>query len=113
MIGIDIEQIKRFEHWNDEGFERVFSKGEIEYAKTFVNSIEHFCGFFCVKEAFAKAVDNEVHYTEIEVIHNEEGKPFINMTPYIKSILREHGFEKLDISISHSKDYAVAIVLAS
>ena len=91
MLGIDIERIDRFEHWNEEGFKRIFSKNEIEYANKFENNLEHFCGFYCVKEAFVKALDDDgIAFTEIEVLHTESGKPYLNITPYIKSILKEH-----------------------
>ena len=113
MIGVDIENIKRFENWNEEGFKRIFSEKEIEYANGFVNNIEHFCGFYCVKEAFVKALDDDaINFTQIEVLHNENGKPYINRTKYIESILREHHLNILEVSISHTKDYAVAVVLA-
>ncbi|MCQ2564884.1 MAG: holo-ACP synthase [Clostridia bacterium] len=112
MIGVDIEQIERFANWSEEGFKRVFSPAEIEYAKQFGNSLEHFCGFFCVKEAFVKVLDNPgIVYSQIEVLHTESGKPYINRTPYINSLLKEHFYNKLEISISHSKDYACATVL--
>ena len=112
MIGIDIEKINRFDHWTDEGFERIFSKNEIEYCNSYENKLEHFCGFFCVKEAFVKALgDTGLHYSEIEVLHDEEGKPYINKTHYINSILREHFKSRIEISISHCKEYATAVVL--
>lgn len=112
MIGIDIENISRFEHFTEEGFKRIFSEKEIEYCAQFENRLEHFCGFFCVKEAFVKALDDTaINYTQIEVLHNENGKPYINITPYIFSILREHFKSRIEISISHCKDYATAVVL--
>lgn len=112
MIGIDIEKINRFEHWNEEGFKRIFSEKEIEYTNRFENKLEHFCGFFCVKEAFVKALgDDSIHYSEIEVLHNENGKPYVNQTPYINSILKEHFKSRIEISISHCKEYATAVVL--
>ena len=112
MIGIDIEKINRFENWEEEGFKRVFSEKEIEYAKQFENSLEHFCGFFCVKEAFVKALDDDgISYNQIEVLHTENGKPYINQTKYINSILREHFKSRVEISISHCKEYATAVVL--
>ena len=41
----------------------------------------------------------------------ESGKPYINVTPFIQSVLREHFKSRIDISISHCKDYATAVVL--
>lgn len=112
MIGIDIEKINRFELWDEGGFKRIFSENEIRYANQFTNNLEHFCGFFCVKEAFVKAIgDSGLHYSEIEVLHDENGKPYINQTKYINSILREHFKSRIEISISHCKEYATAVVL--
>ena len=112
MIGIDIEKINRFEHWTDEGFKRIFSEKEIEYCNQFENKLEHFCGFYCVKEAFVKALDDTaIAFNEIEVLHNENGKPYINITNHINSILREHFKSRVEVSISHCKEYATAVVL--
>ena len=41
MVGIDIERIDRFEHWNEEGFKRIFSELEIEYANKLVSQIKN------------------------------------------------------------------------
>lgn len=112
MIGVDIERIDRFEHFTQAGYERIFSKKEIEYASQFENSLEHLCGFYCVKEAFVKALDDDaIVFKDIEVLHTESGKPYINRSPFIESILREHHRHLLDISISHCREYAVAVVL--
>jgi phosphopantetheine--protein transferase-like protein len=112
MIGIDMEKISRFENFTDEGYKRIFSEKEIEYVNQFENKLEHFCGFFCVKEAFVKALDDTgISYNKIEVLHNENGKPYINVTPYIYSILREHFKSRVEVSISHCREYATAVVL--
>ena len=112
MIGIDMEKIDRFEHWTEEGLKRIFTKNEIEYASQFENNLEHFCGFFCVKEAFVKALDDDgIAFNEIEVLHTESGKPYINQTRYINAILKEHFKSRIEISISHCKEYATAVVL--
>ena len=107
MIGIS-----RFENWTDEGYKRIFSEKEIEYANQFENKLEHLCGFYCVKEAFVKALDDDgIAFNEIEVLHLESGKPYINQTRYINSILREHFKSRIELSISHCKEYATAVVL--
>ena len=112
MIGIDMEKIDRFENWTEEGLKRIFTKKEIEYAFQFENKLEHFCGFFCVKEAFVKALDDDtLNYSQIEVLHTESGKPYINITPYIQATLKEHFKSRIEISISHCKESATAVVL--
>ncbi len=112
MIGIDIEKINRFEHWTDEGYKRIFTDNEIAYARSYENYLERFCGFYCVKEAFVKALDDDrIIFSKVEILHNENGKPYINRTPYINEIIRDHFANKIEVSISHCKDYAVAVVL--
>lgn len=106
-----MENVDRFEHWAENEFKRIFTENEIKYARDFYNSAEHFCGFFCVKEAFVKALGEKgLIYSDIEVLHDDEGKPYINRTPYIKSLLRERFCNKIDISISHCKGQAIAVV---
>lgn len=113
MIGIDIENINRFEHWTEQGFKRIFSQNEIDYANQFENKLEHFCGFYCVKEAFVKALDDDgISFNQIEVLHTESGKPYLNITHYIEQIMKEHFVHRIEISISHAKDFATAVVLA-
>ena len=112
MVGIDIEKINRFEHWTKEGYARIFTDEEISYAMQFENYLERFCGFFCVKEAFIKAIDDDsIVYKEIEVLHTDTGKPYIKRTEYINELLKGKHKSTIDISISHCKEYAVAIVI--
>ena len=112
MVGIDIEKNTRFDDWTDEGLRRVFSDSEIEYTEQFVNKSEHFCGFYCVKEAIVKALDDDsISFKKFEILHTESGKPYINLTDYVKAVLREHNRHVIDISISHAKDYSTGIAM--
>ncbi len=116
MIGVDIEVTDRFLAWTDKECSRIFTKKEMEYAKQYVNVAEHLCGYFCVKEAFVKALDNpEIEYKKIEVLHTNTGKPYINLTKYVKDLIAkkelDDGLFNVEISISHCKGYATAVVL--
>jgi len=66
--------------------------------------IEFLAGRFAAKEAFSKAagtgIGKELSFLDIEIETDELGKPFI-----VKPDLHAH------ISISHSRDYAVAQVI--
>ena len=96
MLGIDLENVSRFEGWTDSQFERVFSKAEIEYANKFENKLSHFCGFYCVKEALVKALDNKkLKYNQIEVLHTRSGKPYLNLNSYLKTIFKANNFPSL------------------
>ncbi len=111
MLGIDIEQVDRFNSWNTKQLERIFTEKEIEYASKQKNSAQHFCGFYCVKEAFIKAVDNKkIKYKNIEVLHTNSNKPYINLNNEIIKILNTNKKKEIEISISHTASYAVAVV---
>lgn len=112
MIGIDVEDVSRFKLWKTENFARLFTGAEIAYAQKFKNSAEHFCGFYCVKEAFVKATGGQpLDFKQIEVLHTETGKPYINKTDYILSVLKKTNLTGVEVSISHTKSIATAIVV--
>ena len=53
---------------------------------------------------------SEKERAQIEILHKESGKPYINITPYLRKILREKFVEDIDVSISHCKQYSMAVV---
>jgi len=98
-IGTDLVRISRIEKSiKSESFlSKVFTDKEREYCK----KAENFAGIFAAKEAYFKAVGTGIKLpmTDVEILHNGAGKPFIN------------GKENCDVSISHDGDYAVAAVI--
>lgn len=104
--GIDIVEINRFaEMKNLEAFlERVFSRRERGYFSEKSNPYESIAGHFAAKEAFSKYMGTGMRgfaWRDIEVVHNELSKP------YIRFMGKDAG---VDLSISHSKTHAVAVV---
>ncbi|MCP4115326.1 MAG: 4'-phosphopantetheinyl transferase superfamily protein [Desulfobacteraceae bacterium] len=91
-------QVKRNRLFKEEDFRTVFlSPGEIEMVNRFKSlkkQVEWMAGRFLVKTMVQKALNNEMPMTEITVMHQDEGAPFIKDLPGIR------------ISISHSGDYA-------
>lgn len=98
-IGTDIVKISRIEKSvQSERFKSaVFTESEIAYCK----KAESFAGIFAVKEAYFKALGTGINkrLNKLEVLHNENGKPYIN------------GIQNCDVSISHDGEYAVAAVI--
>lgn len=107
MIGIDIEECARFSNFDDKKLCKIFTKTEIDYAKKFSNCTEHLTGFWCVKEAVIKATNKKtIPLLSIEVIHNEDGKPILNLEKLSKHFTN---FKEINISISHTKNNAIAV----
>lgn len=114
--GTDIIEIKRIkesiETLGDKFIKRVFTKEEIEYCEGKKNQkYQHYAARFAAKEATFKAVSYQlndkytVKWTDFETINDAEGRPRINI--YNEKIK----IRDIDVSISHSKEFAIANVV--
>lgn len=107
-IGIDIEEIKRFQKLiKDKKFvERIFSENEIKYCSSKKNAAQHYAVRFAGKEAVWKAVNKrkKITVTDISFKNSVTGKPEV----YIKGKKVPY----IDISFSHNKTTVVAVAVA-
>ena len=125
MIGVDIVKIERIISLvQKDKNNKVFSKQELEYASEKVGKksaiqtqhkmYESLAGMFAAKEAFLKAmgegIGGELALGDIEIVHNNIGKPSIERTEKIEQILKGNDFGNIDLSISHDGEYAIAVV---
>ncbi len=110
-IGTDIIEIERIRQaisrWGDHFVDHVFNKEEIKYARQNKDPIQHFAARFAAKEAVYKAISNrKISWKDITILNDKNGRPYCRITdPKIKS--------KILISISHTKNYAVANAIIS
>lgn len=105
--GVDITEVRRLrqaiEKWGDEFLSRIFTKEELENAKTKGSLYQHLAGRFAAKEAVFKALgDKKLNWKDVQVLNNIDGSP--------KCMILNGRGKKADIhiSISHVKNYAVA-----
>ncbi|HRE40722.1 MAG TPA: holo-ACP synthase [Ignavibacteria bacterium] len=113
-VGTDIVDIKRIrgviEKFGEKFYSRILTEKEIEYCKSFSKPELHFAGRYAAKEAYSKAigtgVGKEFSWKDIEIINDKKGKPFIHQ-------IIDKGFflYKFQVSISHTDDYACAVVI--
>lgn len=114
-IGTDIIEIKRIENAVSDAFlKKCFTENELKsYDKnTFVQSA---AGIFAAKEAVAKAFGTgfrSFSAKDIEVLKDEQGKPFVNLSKKASYTADKIGIKSINISISHCKEYAVAFAVA-
>jgi holo-[acyl-carrier protein] synthase len=114
-VGTDIIEVARIaESIQNPGFlTRVYSDEEIEIIQNRKGrkSAETASGRFCVKEAFSKALGTGIrnfNMNEISTLNDELGKPYITLKGNAKKIL---GNRKTAVSISHTAEYATAVVI--
>jgi len=117
-IGTDMIEVERIaaKISKESGFrELVFSAGEIEYCESKTKKFEHYAARFAAKEAFLKALGTGwaggAALNEIEITHDEKGKPQLNLIGRTALSLGGSGAGKISISLSHLKSIASAVVI--
>lgn len=117
-VGIDLVSIARMEavleRWGERFLERVFTGDEVTYSMRKPRPARSLAARFAAKEAFFKAVAGRgasgVPLKEIEVVIGEGGAPALK--PRGRAALAL-GRRKAALSISHDRDYAVAVVMTT
>ena len=119
-IGVDIIEVGRVRRAVErrrEGFRRrVFTPGEWDYC--FGHGKENYASLaarFAAKEAVFKALGwgwREIAWREIEVVRGPGGEPQIYLGPLAKAKAGEQEVVTVLVSISHTKEYAVAQAVA-
>ena len=113
-IGTDIIEISRIEKAINRTKlfkEKVYTKKEIEHIEKKKNPYASYAGRFAAKEAISKALGTGVRdflLKDIEILNDELGKPIVYLYNEIKKLAE--GL-KIQISISHSREYAVSTVI--
>jgi len=116
-IGIDIVEIDRIriliKRYGDRFVERVFAPGEISYCRNKKDPPRSFAARFAVKEAFVKALGTGMvrgmKFSDVSLEISE--RPEIKLNGIARSIAELKGIASMHTSISHEKDYAIAIVI--
>jgi len=116
-IGVDIVQVNRMERWvnNAKLLERFFHKEEINPSfSTRKKSTQNLAARFAAKEAFGKALGSglaDLSLKDIMVINQDNGKPEIKLFGTAAKALEKSGAVKVHISLTHERDYAVAVIV--
>ncbi|MBQ9763554.1 MAG: holo-ACP synthase [Phascolarctobacterium sp.] len=116
-IGCDIIEINRVEKavQSDSFKKRVFTEAEIAYCES--RGKQQFASFgarFAAKEALLKALGTGLRggaLTELEVLNDDLGCPHLTLTGYHKELVASKGVQKIHVTLSHSKDSAMAYVV--
>ncbi len=113
-IGIDIIEIARIEkaiaRWRESFLHRVYTESELKLCHNKPSSLAvRFAG----KEAVMKLLGTGrkgVSWREIEILSEPSGKPLVHLYGKAQNQANGLGLDNLAISLSHSKEYAIACV---
>ncbi len=117
-VGIDLLEVARMRRdlEDKEGLrERLFTFREIEYCRTKRYPAQHFAARFCAKEAALKALGTGyregLSWQEIEIEQETTGKPRVRLSGKVKKLAEELGVRSIFISLSHTREFAIAQVM--
>ena len=114
--GIDIIELDRISRALSDGDSfknKVFTLKERAYCEDRgKGSLQSYAARFCAKEAVVKAlgtgISEGISFQDIEVLNEENGKPIVILHGEAKRIYEMLGSKAIDVSLSHSRDYAAA-----
>ena len=116
-IGNDIIEIERIEKAiSKEGFkDKIYTQRELENIKKRGNRAETYAGVFSAKEAISKAIGTgvrEFSLTNLEILNDDLGKPYVVVSEKLDKIIKSKKEDyQIEISISHSKKYVIAMAM--
>ena len=114
--GVDIIEIERIQRavsrWGQRFLDRVYTEGEIAFCR---GRVPELAVRFAGKEAISKALGTGmfgVSWREMEVLSDPLGKPHVRLHGRAATRASRLGLTDFAISLSHSRDYAIAFVVA-
>ena len=119
-VGTDLMEIARIERsverFGESFLQRVFTPGEVEYCQRKKNAAESFAARFAAKEAGAKAlgtgISRGVSWREFEVKRKPGQRPELHLSGRALQIAQALGIKRLSLSLTHSRELSMAVVIA-
>jgi holo-[acyl-carrier protein] synthase len=116
-IGIDLVEVSRFQaaEASESFLKKVFTSQELADCQALAAAAEMLAGRFAAKEAGMKAIGSGlrqgIHFKDIEVVTDERGRPSLKLYGKALELVTAMGVFYLHVSISHTREHAVAMVL--
>ncbi len=117
-IGIDIiemDRVKRAVERHRGFVDRLFSREEVDYFTRKGMAVSSIAGSFAAKEAVAKAIGTgftAFGWRDVIILRDSFGKPEVGLRGGARRLCETKGIERILVSISHGRDYAVAQAIA-
>lgn len=117
-LGVDIIEISRIERAierNPRFLKKIYTDCELESVSDKGNYSTSLAGYFAAKEAVSKSLGlgiRNMNWNDIEIKKDLHGKPYIKLHNNAKKIAYSKHICEILISISHSKENAIAQAIA-
>ena len=115
LNGTDIIEVSRIrasiENNGEKFLKKIYTENEISYCESKKEKkYESYAARFAAKEAIYKAINTKTNrifnWTDFEIINEECGKPNVFLKIKVEKL------ERVEISLSHIKEYAIANAVA-
>lgn len=118
-IGIDLVDCDRIENsierFGDRFLQRVFTEGEIAYARSMKFPARHLAARFAAKEALSKAfgtgIGKAMGWRDLDVQKHESGEPFVVLSGGAEKMASARGVTKVWISLTHTDKSGMATII--
>ncbi len=117
--GIDLVEVQRIEEsiarYGERFLARVFTASELAYCR---GRPQQLAARFAAKEAVSKLLGTGIHHRdgvgwrEIQIVSNERGQPSVQLSGRAAQRATEIGLRNFAISLSHTREHAIAMVVA-
>ncbi len=111
---VEIGRVKAsLERFGSRFLDRVYTEAEQAYCR---GRAPQLAGRFAAKEAISKALGTgirRIHWRNIEILPNRAGAPQVTLYGRARQRFESLGLTGMEVSISHSRDNAVATAVAS
>ncbi|HOK05464.1 MAG TPA: holo-ACP synthase [Victivallales bacterium] len=118
-IGTDIVQVARMEELikkhGEKFLQKIFTDFELESSKKRADKTVFLSARWAAKEAVSKAlkcgIGRDCAWRDINIKNDKNGAPFVELTGKASELAEKQNVSNIQLSISHDKDYAVALVV--
>ena len=115
-LGIDIIEIERVAYLLKKypNFRsRIFTEKEIAYCEQKKYPAQHYAARFAAKESIMKALGKwgteYIRFKDVEIILTPSGGPEVYLHNQAFKLRQKQGVKEVKVSLSHCKNYAVAV----
>jgi holo-[acyl-carrier protein] synthase len=121
-VGVDLVELDRIrrvvERYGDRFLERIYTPAELARYR---GRLPELAARFAAKEAVSKVLGvglqhlstQGIGWREVEVLSDPLGKPLVSLSGRARELAAEQRLSEWAISLSHARDYAIAMVVAS
>ena len=115
--GVDLIEVDRLgkaiERHGERFLKRIYTEQELDQLK---DNLPSLASRWAAKEAVAKALGTgigDVSWQEIEILRGPAKEPILNLYGTAQRLAEERGPSNWSISLSHTHDHALAMVVAT